>query len=435
MRVAPARLAALEILRAVRRGILADRAFERWADSLAEADRRLTQELAYGVLRLRGRIDHLLDPLVRGGLERLDRDVLDILRLGAFQLLELDRVPAYAAVSDAVELAKTSAGRGAGSLTNAVLRRVSRENAAAHRFPERERDPVGYLSTWGSHPRWLVERWLGRAPLVEVERLVEYNNSRPAVYLSVVDEPERALERLRGAGIRAERVALAPTSLRIDPGELLESLELVPAVVQDPGAAAVLDYMALDPGSRVVDLCAAPGGKAALLAARGHEVWAFDVARPRLARIRETRLRLGTSRLHVAQADSTRPPLSAAEVVLLDAPCTGTGTLARHPDGRWRLRVGELERLTELQRRLLEAAARVVRPGGTLVYATCSLEPEENEEQIEAFLRKHSDYRLEVPSEDRLSSQLLGADGELRVLPQRHGMDGTYAARLRRRVG
>jgi 16S rRNA (cytosine967-C5)-methyltransferase len=433
--VAPARAAALEILRAVRRGVLADRAFERCADSLAQADRRLTQELAYGVLRLRGRLDHLLAPLVRGGLGRLDRDVIDILRLGAYQLLELDRVPAYAAVSDAVELAKASAGQGAGSLTNAVLRRVSREYADAHRFPERERDPVGFLATWGSHPRWLLERWLARAPLAEVERLVEYNNSRPAVHLSVVGRSEDALRRLRAAGIRADRVALAPASLRIDPGELRQALGLVQAIVQDPGAAAVLDYMALDPGSRVVDLCAAPGGKAALLAARGHEVWAFDVARSRLARVLETRSRLHLSRLHVAQTDSTRPPISAAEVVLLDAPCTGTGTLARHPDGRWRLDVGDLEILTGLQHRLLEAAAKTLAPGGLLVYATCSLEPEENEEQVEAFLNRHDDFRLEAPGEDRLSSELLGANGELRILPQRHGMDGAYAARLRRRVG
>jgi 16S rRNA (cytosine967-C5)-methyltransferase len=197
----------------------------------------------------------------------------------------------------------------------------------------------------------------------------------------------------------------------------------------------VLDYMALDPESRVVDLCAAPGGKAALLAARGHDVLALDVARPRLARILETRSRLELTRLNVALADSTRPPLSGAEVILLDAPCTGTGTLARHPDGRWRLEPGDLEALSGLQRRLLDGAARALAPGGLLVYATCSLEPEENEEQVEAFLRRHVDFGLEAPGEGRLPSQFLGADGGLRVLPQRHGMDGAYAARLRRRLG
>ncbi len=426
---------ALEVLRAVRRGVLADRAFEHSAKFLSAADRRLAQELAYGVLRLRGRLDHLLAPLVSGGLRRLDRDVIDILRLGAYQLLELDRVPAYAAVSDAVELARASAGRGAGSLTNAVLRRVSRDYAESCRFPDRASDPVGYLATWGSHPRWMLERWLARAPLDEVERLVQYNNTRPAVHLSLVDRPEEALRRLRDAGVRADPVELVPASLRIESRELLRALGLVRAIVQDPGAAAVLDYMALDPGSRVVDLCAAPGGKAALLAARGHEVFAFDVARPRITRILETRSRLRLSRLSVAQADSTRPPLSGAEIVLLDAPCTGTGTLARHPDGRWRLEPADLENLTRLQHRLLEAAAEALAPGGLLVYATCSLEPEENEEQVEAFLSRHEDFVLEAPGMDRVSPELLGVDGELRILPQRHAMDGAYAARLRRRMG
>ncbi|MGD2155108.1 MAG: 16S rRNA (cytosine(967)-C(5))-methyltransferase RsmB [Gemmatimonadales bacterium] len=433
--MAPARSAALQVLRAVRRGVLADRAFEVRADSLGEADRRLAQELAYGVLRLRGRLDHMLDPLVRGGIGRLDRDVIDILRLGAYQLLELDRVPAYAAVSDAVEQAKASAGRGAASLTNAVLRRVSRGYADSIRFPDRASDPVGYLATWGSHPRWLVERWLARAPLEEVEALVAYNNARPAVHLSVSDSPQEALQRLRSAGIRAEPVERVPGSLRVDASAIGRALGLVRAIVQDPGAAAVLDYMALDPGARVFDLCAAPGGKAALLAARGHEVLAFDIARARLARIVETRARLVLPRLHVVQADSTRPPLRAAEVILLDAPCTGTGTLGRHPDGRWRLDLGDLERLTGLQRRLLEGAAAALAPGGLLVYATCSLEPEENEEQVEAFLNRHVDFGLEAPGECRTSSEFLGADGELRVNPQRHAMDGAYAARLRHRVG
>jgi 16S rRNA (cytosine967-C5)-methyltransferase len=433
--VAAARSAALEVLRAVRRGVLADRAFEGGAGSLSEADRRLAQELAYGVLRLRGRLDYMLAPLVRGGFGRLERDVVDVLRLGAYQLLELDRVPAYAAVSDAVEQAKACAGRGAGSLTNAVLRRVSREYADSCRFPDRGTDPVGYLATWGSHPRWLLERWLARAPLEEVERLVAYNNARPAVHLSLIDPPDQALQRLRSAGIRADPVALAPASLRIDSSELLRALGLVRAIVQDPGAAVVLEYMALDPESRVVDLCAAPGGKAALLAARGHDVLALDVVRSRLARVLETRSRLELTRLNVALADSTRPPLSGAEVILLDAPCTGTGTLARHPDGRWRLGPGDLEALSGLQRRLLDGAAQALAPGGLLVYATCSLEPEENEEQVEAFLRRHVDFGLEAPGEGCLPSQFIGADGELRVLPQRHGMDGAYAARLRRRLG
>lgn len=158
----------------------------------------------------------------------------------------------------------------------------------------------------------------------------------------------------------------------------------------------------------------------------------MDVASPRLMRLLETRARLGLSRLHVLQADGTRPPIREADAVLLDVPCSGTGTLARHPDGRWRLRRADLDGLVDLQRRLLDAAADVVRPGGLLVYATCSLEPEENEGQVEAFLSRRREYERKACGEAYVIPRLLDANGDLHVLPQRDGMDGAYAARLRR---
>ncbi len=423
----------MEILRAVRRGHFADRAFERVAGGLGEADRRLAQELAYGVLRLRGRLDHVLGSLVRGGTDRLEPDVLDALRLGSYQLLELERVPAYAAVSDAVELAKRAAGPGAAALANAVLRRLSEATYAAFEFPQLGREPLDHLATWGSHPRWLLERWLARWPPDEVARLVQHDNSRPAVYLSVVSERDNAVRRLSAAGLAAEPVAWSATSLRVGGADLARALERVEAVVQDPGAAAVVDYMAHEPGVPLVDFCAAPGGKAALIAARGGEVWAFDVSRQRLARLVETRARLGLSRLRLAVADAREPPVSRIGAALLDVPCSGTGTLGRHPDARWRLAPGELEQLAQVQRRMLDAVADRIVPGGQLIYATCSLEPEENEEQIERFLATREDYDWDPPPPGAVAADLLDDAGALRVEPQRHGVDGSYAARLRRR--
>lgn len=422
----------MEALAEVRRGKLADRAFEHAAAPLADADRRLAQELVYGVLRLRGRLDYLIDRLVSGGLRRLEPDVLDILRLGAYQLTELDRVPAYAIVSEAVEAARESSNVGAARLTNAVLRRLSREGADAEAFPRGEVDPVGYLSSWGSHPAWLVERWLARWPFPQVEALVEYNNRRPAVYLTVLGARDGAVDTLRAHAIAAEPAPSSPASVRVESAHVARSLELVEAVVQDPGAAAVVDYAGLDPQIAVLDLCAAPGGKAAALAARGHTVWAFDRSRSRLERLLESKRRLGLGRLHVAVADSTRIPVSVAEAILLDAPCSGTGTLARHPDGRWRLRLADLERLVTLQSQLLDAGARALAPGGLMIYATCSLETEENEAQVEAFLRRHPDFQLDLPEPGGVSPELLGEQGELRVLPHSHGMDGAYGVRLRR---
>jgi 16S rRNA (cytosine967-C5)-methyltransferase len=281
----------------------------------------------------------------------------------------------------------------------------------------------------------MVERWLARWPAEEVRRLVDYNNQRPPVYLSVAREREEAVRRLREAGFEAEGVGSNRCSIRLESGEPRRALEQVEAVVQDPGAAAVVDYMALEPAAEVVDLCAAPGGKAALLAGRGHEVWAIDIARTRVARLLENRDRLGLSRLHVLIADSTRPPIRAARAVLLDAPCSGTGTLARHPDARWRLRPADLEVLLDLQWRLLDAAADMVAPDGMLVYATCSLEQEENEDQVRSFLSRRADFVFDRPSDLPELDGLLGAEGQLCVFPQRDGMDGAYAARLRRRSG
>lgn len=428
----PARVAALEILRAVRRGEFVDRAFDRAADGLESADRRLAQELAYGVLRLRGRIDYILDARIRDGLASLDPDARDILRIAVYQLLELDRIPAYAAVSEAVTAARRCCGAGVAGLTNAVLRRSIREGLTSVGFPDREQDALGYLSTWGSHPAWLVSRWLERWPMAEVERLVEHNNRRPAVYLSLLEPVEGALEALRAAGVEAETVTFPATTLRIAGGDVVRALERVRAVVQDPAAAGVVEYAAFPETSWVLDGCAAPGGKAASLAGRGHDVLAVDASKPRLGRLVEHRKRLELQGLRPVVADAGRPPVREVPAVLLDVPCLGTGTLARNPDARWRLEETQLEALGGVQARLLEAAAQVVKPGGYLVYATCSLEPEENEGQVESFLKRRSDFELARPAAGTVPAEMLTPRGEYRTLPQRHGIDGAYAARLQR---
>lgn len=430
--IAPARVAALKVLSAVRRGAFADQAFDRVAGSLGDADRRLAQEMAYGALRLRGRLDHLLERLVDGGVDALHPVTLDVLRLGAYQLLQLDRVPAYAAVSEAVEAARRSGQRPATGLVNAVLRRLAREERPERLFPGRAEDAAGHLATWGSHPRWLIKRWLARWSEEDVARLVEYDNRPPPVCLSVAGDPGAALRALSERGIAAEPVGRVPGSIRIDAARLSDALASVRAIVQDPAAATVVAFTAPGPGDPVVDLCAAPGGKAASLALRGHPVLAFDASRRRLARLAETRDRLGLEELWPGVADATAVPLRGAAAVLLDVPCTGTGTLARHADARWRITPDGLSDLVALQRRMLEAAAEIVTVGGVLVYATCSLEPEENEGQVEWFLRRHPRFEREAPPRGVVAAEMLSEAGELRTLPQRDDMDGAYAARLRR---
>ena len=429
---AAARRAALEVLRAVRRGDLADRALVPALNGLLPRDRPLTQELVYGVLRLRGRLDHALARHASRPLGRVDADVLDALRLGAYQLMELDGVPAYAAVSESVELVKQSSPRAAG-FANAVLQSLQRERTSLT-FPPLASEPRAHLTSWGSHPEWLVERWLARFGAEESAALVAADNARPDLYLRLLaaDGPERLL----AAGIVAEPHPLARDVVRLAAAtDLAAALATVPAVVQDPAAALVVQYADTPAGALVADLCAAPGGKALALAAGARYTIAADLSAGRLTRLRENleRVRSLAVRLDVGLlvSDGRAPAVRAADVVLLDVPCTGTGTFRRHPDGRWRLQPRDLSLLVALQRELLAAAQQVVRPGGLLIYSTCSLEPEENEAQVEWFLNVNPDYS---PAPTAAAPAAVRDGPWLRVLPQRHGADGAFAARLERRA-
>ena len=425
------RKAALDVALAVARGLRLDVALERHARGLAPRERAFVHELTYGVARLRGRLDHLLAARVRGGLPRLDPAVLEILRLGGYQVLYMGSVPGYAAVSQSVELARRHVGRGAAGLVNAVLRGVADDGDGAGRFPPFDGDPAGFLSTWGSHPRWMVERWLSRWSSQEVRALVEADNRKPPVHLVPLElEPDGAVAALAGKGIAAEAVGAGTGCVRLaDGSDPAAALGAVSALVQDPAAHLVVRYADIPSGMKVADLCAAPGGKALALSARVAYTLAADRSETRMRRIRENAVRTGL-RPGLVVADARHPPIAAMDGVLLDVPCSGTGTLARHPDGRWRISRESMEDMIRLQGEILDAGADAVRPGGLLVYSTCTLEPEENLEQVEAFLARRRDFVLE-PS-GAVPGTYLDGSGCLEVLPQRHGFDGAFAARMRR---
>jgi len=444
-RVTPARSAALDVMRALRDGELADNALERAYSRVPPRDRAWLQELAYGTIRLRGRIDHLLDQLVRRGIDSLRPDLLDLLRLGVYQLLEMRSVPPYAAVSQTVEGAKLAVGTGASRLVNGVLQGLRRRlgrglqgddpwEGVRDLFPDREGEPLAYLSTWGSHPRWLVERWVSNFGVEATSALIEANNRRPELYLRPVGRGvAEALTALREVGLEGGPVRGAPDAIKLDePGRLLEAFETIPAIVQDPAAGLVVRYAAPNRGSVVADLCAAPGGKAIALAEDASYLVAGDISLGRLERLRANLDRIRDLPVGVIVADARVPPVEPLDLVLLDVPCTGTGTLRRHPDGRWRISEADLASLTTLQSEILEGAATRVRPGGLLVYATCSLEPEENVAQVDAFLERHPEFTLEPPPTELLERELLDQEGRLAVYPWVHGFDGAFAARLRR---
>lgn len=410
----------------MRRGVPFDLALERGLRTLPDIDRRLTHELAAGVLRQEAELDGALAPLIPRGLGTVDARIRDVLRLGAYQLRHLERVPPHAAVTTAVDLARETAGERVTGFVNAVLRRVPGEGTPTSTTVRRP-DPERLAAKW-SHPEWLVARWLARFGHDDTERLLAWNNQHPPLVVQPARlSSDELQQRFHSAGVR---FFPAP----YDAGLVVEESkpDRLPGyadgsfLVQDPSQALVARFAAVPNGALVFDACAAPGGKTLGLAASAQLVVAADLARRRMPRLHENVLRAGRHNIRLLLADAAHPPIRPVDFVLLDAPCLGTGTFARHPDARLRVKPEALLRLAQEQAMLLDALATRVRPGGVLCYATCSLEPEENLEQVTAFLARNPEFRREpVPGDFPLSPV-----GDLEALPHRDGMDGAYAARL-----
>ncbi|HEX3865433.1 MAG TPA: 16S rRNA (cytosine(967)-C(5))-methyltransferase RsmB [Gemmatimonadaceae bacterium] len=432
--VTDARVAAADILADVRSGDLLDPAFDRRTMHLDPRDRRWVRELVYGSFRRRSRLDAYLDERIRGGAVRLDADLLDLLRLGAAQLLYMGSVPAYAAIAQTVELAKRRHGIGASKLTNAVLRRLDRERESLRLPPSL--DPIERLAIETSHPRWLVTRWVERWGFGATQRLLEANNREAPLVVRAYHAVREQLEAmLEAAGVHVEEAPLVRDSIVLS-SPVSSFTELGPFRqglfhLQDPASTLVTQYACVATGALAADVCAAPGGKSIELSRSAAHVFSSDLSWTRLMRVLENKRRLEIETLHAYVADARFPAIRPVDAVLLDAPCTGTGTFRRHPDARWRLRISDLAVMAALQRSVLNGAAQVVKPGGLLIYSTCSLEPEENDMQVDRFLAEHRGWTLEPPPEGVVPPAVLDR-GLLRVLPHEHGTDGAFAARLRR---
>jgi 16S rRNA (cytosine967-C5)-methyltransferase len=423
----PARRLAFRLLLETRRGAetLAERLARPDVEALPARERALLHELLLGTLRHRGALDHALAPLLSRPLARLDAPTLAALRLGAYQVLRL-RVPAHAAVAESVDLVREARAPAAG-FVNAVLRRLARDG------PPPEADPLSAPLTWlttaGSLPAWLAERWLARLGR-------ETALARARALLAPAQAAYRLNPRAAEAAERAAR-ELAPRPLDV-PGAFLATRGSLAGLAaagllypQDQGSQLVARLAARE--RLVLDACAAPGGKttlvADLVAPRGRVV-ALEPSRGRRDVLVRLLARWGSPGVRVVGADALRPPFSACfDAVLLDAPCSGLGTLSRHPDIRWNARPADLPRHAARQAALLRALAPLVKPGGRLVYAACSLEPEENEGVVEPFLSESGEFQPDPPTDWALRF----ADGPwLRTLPEREGSDGFFAAVLRR---
>ena len=434
MPVSPARHAAFCILRAVESGqrfavtLMQAPAFS----ALSEADRALGTELVMGVLRRQEELDREIERSSGRSIASLDREVVIALRLGVYQMLFLERVPHSAAVNESVELVKLARKRSAAGLVNAILRKFSPSNRAAS--PENV-----------SVPEWLVERWVKNFGEPTAHTIASACASRPSTCLRICD-PRATLEAFRQelseSGVRTRRGQFAPRALIVESGNVkkTQAWQQGRVVIQDESSQLVVGLLPLRPGMRVLDLCAAPGMKMIQIAAAlGHgTLVACDVSVARL----KTLERLAATQippavhLEVRQMDATREisPGGPFDAVLVDAPCTGTGTLARNPEIKFRLKPEDLKRLQGIQTNILRHALAVLAVGGRLVYATCSLEPEENQQVIEKALGSSPGFHLLSASElkegfPRLTP-FFEEPGYFRTRPGEYGLDGFFAAAI-----
>ena len=402
-------------------------------------DAALAMELVYGTLRWQRYVDWILAPHSRRRLETLDARVRVILRMTAYQIALLDRVPTFAAVNDAVTLAPRTPG--VKPFVNAVLRSFARRGPH-EREPAAPRDPLEALATRCSFPTWLAARWVARFGREEAEALMRASNERPPLTLranALRTTRDALAERLAAEeGLAVRPTRHAPEGLVVGPGGAPASWRAFgdgSFAVQDEASMLVGRLLAPEPGATVADVCAAPGTKtthiAELMADRGR-VLAFDREPERLARVREAAARLGITVVDARDGavDVVAPGFrDACDAVLVDAPCSNLGVIRRNPEVKWRRQPSDLGPASRQQSEILAAAATMVKPGGRLVYATCSLEPEENEAVVSAFLRARPEFAIDAPDKFVLP---LDPDGWLRCRPDRHGTDGFAAVRFHR---
>ena len=444
---APARTAAYHAVRAIAAGradlpAALQSSRERLED---ERDRSLAAEIVTGTLRWQRSLDHLIEQFSKRRIGKLDAEVVAILRLSLYQLLHLDRVPASAVVDDAVDLTRAARKPSASGFVNAVLRATLRQR---HKLPLPGRPAdvsdraaaIAYLGITHSHPDWLVSRWLDRYGFDATERWVQFNNATPALTLRVNRlraTREEAAAALEADDIDTEPTRFAPDGLVVTRGNPMRRPADGLAFVQDEASQLVPLVVGATPGERILDLCASPGGKTIAMAADMSDtgtIVASDVRARRLTLLRDTVRTAAARCVSVVRvpASGALPFAARFDAVLVDAPCSGLGTVRRDPDIRWRRREDDLTGLAQDQVALLTRAAAVIRPGGRLIYATCSSEPEENDAVVAAVAAAHTRFRvadLRTTAGPQLA-RFIDAHGFFRTTPHEHGLEAFFAAVL-----
>jgi len=410
----------------------------------SDADRGLLTFLVYGTLRMRGFLDFLIDSFYRGNPDTLQTGIRNILRVALYQIRFAEKIPAYAAVDDAVETAK-QLFPGREKLVNAILRNALRGMAGV-KIPSFDTEPARHISVAYSHPRWLVERWISSFGIQETLELCKADNEIPPITLRVnrfKATREDMLQRLARSGYDAKPTAYSPEGIILAkvPASLREMPEVTSGFlyVQDEASQLVSRLLAPHRGQRLLDLCAGTGGKtthlAALMEDQG-EIVAADNQPAKLRSLESTLERWGMASVKTAVVDAAAAAdmtmLGTFDRILVDVPCSGLGTLRRNPEIRWHLTEQKLREFPALQKRILANAAARVKRGGFVLYSTCSVMPEENDGVVEPFLETNSEFALFRQS-TTVPAEVLDPKGFLRTFPHRHGTDGFFGALLIRR--
>ncbi|MCB0729429.1 MAG: 16S rRNA (cytosine(967)-C(5))-methyltransferase RsmB [Ignavibacteriae bacterium] len=407
---------------------------------LSSKDKALLFEIVHGVIRWLGKIDWILNGFYKGQFSKCIPNVKNSMRVALYQILFLDKIPNHAAVNESVEFVKKLQGEKSANLTNAVLRNIIR-NQQGIRYPNREEDLVGYLSAFHSHPSWMVKRWINRFGEEDTEQLLVANNKRPSHTIRVNNIKTNVNELkslLTSVELGFTQSKYFDEYFQLNQLTNITSWEYFQKgyfTIQDESTGFSCKALDPKPGMKILDLCAAPGGKSAFLADMMNnegQIIALDKFESRLELFNRNIERLGITNVKTVAIDAMKFNEKDFDGVLADVPCSGLGTLTKKPDIKWKKDFGDIRKLNKVQLGLLTKACSLVKVGGTVVYSTCTIEPEENIKIVKQFLDNNDNFEL-VSLKDQFSEELIDENGCVQTLPHKHKIDGAFVAKLIRK--
>ncbi|MDQ7818271.1 MAG: 16S rRNA (cytosine(967)-C(5))-methyltransferase RsmB [Melioribacteraceae bacterium] len=406
--------------------------------NLIGPDKALLFEIVHGVMRWMGRIDWILNGFYKGQFSKVVPNIKNALRVALYQILFLDKIPDYAAVNEAVEFVKKLQGQKYADIANGVLRSIIRSKDGI-RYPNADEDLIAYLSAYFSHPSWMVKRWVARFGREETEKLLIANNDKPTLTLRVnnlVTNKEELKKLLDSVDLKYSDGKALPQFIRMNSLSNITNWEYFAKgyfSIQDESTGFPVVLLDVKPGMRVLDLCAAPGGKTGFIAdlmQNTGEIIALDRFESRLKILNKNLERLKVNIVKTIAIDALEFfDEIGFDRVLIDAPCSGLGTLTKKPDLKWKKDLGDIRKIVNIQQELLKKGASLVKSGGLLVYSTCTIEPEENAEIINKFLSENKNFKL-VDASSSIAKEFVNQEGFVQTYPHIHDFDGSFAAKL-----